>query len=275
MLSYTMAALADEGGPSLIISEKAMAPRPAPPAMVISCSQSMELGLEQQKALARVADYPRRVARLKWLWMDDPRAADRGHKASRPCSGASLCSRSSSQPANSRFPRCTDAGRSRLASAGASAVGAGRYYTERRSRSHHSSHSHSCHARHKCGKKRRAGREDPHIGPLTAAQIRELMSRDLTPEDYELLLLLDEGVKKAQTLPAGVASMLSRASGSSWIGEECRICLCALEEGEDVRTLPRCGHAYHAPCVERWLSESKASCPVCGTEVVLPIGRQA
>merc|ERR1719321_1958455 len=31
---------------------------------------------------------------------------------------------------------------------------------------------------------------------LSQAQIRELMSRDLTPEDYELLLLLDEGIQK-------------------------------------------------------------------------------
>lgn len=92
------------------------------------------------------------------------------------------------------------------------------------------------------------------------------MTRELTPEDYELLLLLDEGVKKAPTLSSGAAAALPRASGSIWVGEECRICLCALEEGEDVRALP-CQHWYHGPCVERWLTGSRSACPVCGAEV--------
>mmetsp|Transcript_16994 Transcript_16994/g.54443 ORF Transcript_16994/g.54443 Transcript_16994/m.54443 type:complete len:284 (-) Transcript_16994:25-876(-) len=118
----------------------------------------------------------------------------------------------------------------------------------------------------------RASREprpaQPQQGPLTAAQIRELMNRDLTPEDYELLLLLDEGVKRARTLTSGAAAALSQAPPcGSWVGDECRICLCALEAGEDVRVLPACGHAYHGPCVERWLSSSRATCPLCGTEV--------
>merc|ERR1711933_223622 len=79
-------------------------------------------------------------------------------------------------------------------------------------------------------------------GPLTAAQIRELMSRDITPEDYELLLLLDEGVvKKAKTMSPDTAALLPRATGVTWVDQECSICLCALEADEDIRMLPACG----------------------------------
>lgn len=101
---------------------------------------------------------------------------------------------------------------------------------------------------------------------MTQAQIRELMSRDLNPEDYELLLLLDEGLNKAKTMSPEIAAALPRATGSAWVNQECMICLCALEEDEDVRRLPGCGHLFHAPCAQRWLTSSKATCPLCGQE---------
>lgn len=92
------------------------------------------------------------------------------------------------------------------------------------------------------------------------------MSRDITPEDYELLCMLDEGVKKKSLMSLEAAAALPRATGTDWINEECRICLCALEEDEDVRMLPTCGHLFHAPCAERWLSTSKDTCPLCGQQ---------
>jgi len=94
------------------------------------------------------------------------------------------------------------------------------------------------------------------------------MSRELTPEDYELLLLLDDGLKKTRTLSAAAAQALPQAAADSgWMGEECRICLCQLDLDDDVRALPRCNHHFHAACAERWLTTSKASCPLCGLEV--------
>lgn len=93
------------------------------------------------------------------------------------------------------------------------------------------------------------------------------MTRELSPEDYELLLLLDEGVvKKTKTLSLETASALPSATGIAWINEACSICLCALEEEDDVRMLPTCGHFFHAPCAQRWLTSEKAVCPVCGQE---------
>ncbi|EYU19902.1 hypothetical protein MIMGU_mgv1a019310mg, partial [Erythranthe guttata] len=43
-------------------------------------------------------------------------------------------------------------------------------------------------------------------------------------------------------------------------GASCAICLCEFEDGEEVRTLPECAHAFHAPCIDMWLY-SHSNCP--------------
>ncbi|XP_078084136.1 E3 ubiquitin-protein ligase ARK2C [Mustelus asterias] len=47
--------------------------------------------------------------------------------------------------------------------------------------------------------------------------------------------------------------------------EKCTICLCMLEEGEDVRRLP-CMHLFHQVCVDQWLATSK-KCPICRVDI--------
>ncbi|XP_052194398.1 E3 ubiquitin-protein ligase At1g12760-like [Diospyros lotus] len=42
---------------------------------------------------------------------------------------------------------------------------------------------------------------------------------------------------------------------------ECCICLCAYEEGTELRVLP-CRHHFHCPCIEKWLCIN-ATCPLC------------
>jgi hypothetical protein len=106
--------------------------------------------------------------------------------------------------------------------------------------------------------------------PLNAAMMRELMCRELTPEDYELLLCLDEGVKNGKTLlGSNVAESLPVADvEGAWVGEACSICLSEMSSEDDVRALPLCGHCFHGPCAVHWLSTCKATCPLCGVEVV-------
>ncbi|GMH13692.1 hypothetical protein Nepgr_015533 [Nepenthes gracilis] len=45
-------------------------------------------------------------------------------------------------------------------------------------------------------------------------------------------------------------------------GLECAVCLSKFEEFEILRLLPKCKHAFHIDCVDRWL-ESRATCPLC------------
>ena len=56
---------------------------------------------------------------------------------------------------------------------------------------------------------------------------------------------------------------------SSSSAEECAVCISVLRDGETVRRLPACGHAFHARCINGWL-RGHATCPICraGIKVV-------
>ncbi|CAH8315204.1 unnamed protein product [Eruca vesicaria subsp. sativa] len=45
-------------------------------------------------------------------------------------------------------------------------------------------------------------------------------------------------------------------------GVECAICLNEFDDGEALRLMPSCSHAFHADCIDVWLS-SRSTCPVC------------
>ncbi|EEC81928.1 brassinosteroid-responsive RING protein 1 [Oryza sativa Japonica Group] len=64
------------------------------------------------------------------------------------------------------------------------------------------------------------------------------------------------------------------ASGSGSDGEEedgaaaeasprCAVCLAAVEEGAEVRQLGNCSHAFHLPCIDRWVDMGHFTCPLC------------
>ncbi|GLT51709.1 hypothetical protein SLA2020_251010 [Shorea laevis] len=45
-------------------------------------------------------------------------------------------------------------------------------------------------------------------------------------------------------------------------GLECSVCLSKFEDVETLRLLPKCKHAFHVNCIDRWL-ETHSSCPLC------------
>ncbi|OIT20779.1 putative e3 ubiquitin-protein ligase xerico [Nicotiana attenuata] len=51
-------------------------------------------------------------------------------------------------------------------------------------------------------------------------------------------------------------------SGSLLDSAECAVCLCKIEEGEEVREL-RCNHLFHTVCLDRWLGYGRMTCPLC------------
>ncbi len=52
-------------------------------------------------------------------------------------------------------------------------------------------------------------------------------------------------------------------------GDTCAICLDTLDEDDDVRGLT-CGHAFHAGCVDPWLTSRRACCPLCKADYYVP-----
>lgn len=52
-------------------------------------------------------------------------------------------------------------------------------------------------------------------------------------------------------------------------GDSCAICLDTLDDEDDVRGLT-CGHAFHASCIDPWLTSRRACCPLCKADYYTP-----
>jgi Ring finger domain len=112
--------------------------------------------------------------------------------------------------------------------------------------------------------------ESPAEQGLTEALMRELMTRELTPEDYELLLGLDAAVECKHLSEADLAEFNTRIHAASDCADgdavDCRVCLCEFEDEEEKMTLP-CGHEFHKVCVTQWLTTQSTQCPIDNLEV--------
>ncbi|CAI9768061.1 unnamed protein product [Fraxinus pennsylvanica] len=53
------------------------------------------------------------------------------------------------------------------------------------------------------------------------------------------------------------------------ISVECAVCLCRIDEGDEVREL-RCNHLYHRVCIDRWLGYGHKTCPLCRNNLKPP-----
>jgi hypothetical protein len=52
-------------------------------------------------------------------------------------------------------------------------------------------------------------------------------------------------------------------------GDSCAICIDTIEEDDDIRGLT-CGHAFHASCLDPWLTSRRACCPLCKADYYIP-----
>ncbi|CAM0945979.1 unnamed protein product [Alopecurus aequalis] len=76
------------------------------------------------------------------------------------------------------------------------------------------------------------------------------------------------GIDKA-ALAAMAPVFRFKAAEEDEAGQECAVCLGAMQDGDAVRALPGCRHAFHVGCVDVWLC-THATCPVCRARPALP-----
>lgn len=100
---------------------------------------------------------------------------------------------------------------------------------------------------------------------LMAFEVCDLLFRDITPDDYETLLRLDDTVARPTACPDNIET-LPTTSGEELCGQDCVVCLAAFQADDVVTTLP-CRHHFHRGCVAKWLAECRNSCPLCGGDV--------
>lgn len=104
---------------------------------------------------------------------------------------------------------------------------------------------------------------------LLVSEVSDILFRELTPEDYDLLVQLDESVIRPSNgrSSVGAVDALRMARPGEFLGENCMVCLLDFAPSDCVAALP-CKHLYHRDCVAKWLLERRGACPLCGVEVL-------
>jgi len=103
---------------------------------------------------------------------------------------------------------------------------------------------------------------------LRQAEALDMMTRELTPEDFEALSKLDESLPKRDTVEQTAVDSLQRRLGRDCTEADCGVCLLPLDPAKEAACLP-CKHAFHPACIGKWLTQCKNTCPLCSTPIDL------
>lgn len=93
-----------------------------------------------------------------------------------------------------------------------------------------------------------------------------LQHRDLTPEDYEVLLRLDDTVAPKTIDKSVLDTLKTDTVTETAVGDMCAVCMEPYELGQTRKHLP-CAHVFHAKCIDMWLENSSRNCPIDGLPI--------
>ena len=105
--------------------------------------------------------------------------------------------------------------------------------------------------------------EDLGISLSTFRELQLLQTREITAEDYELLMLLhakpNTKVLDEQQLRHVAFTFCATAAHE----DDCAVCLQSMSEGETLCRLACTGrHVFHSHCITDWLQTASRCCPV-------------
>jgi len=98
---------------------------------------------------------------------------------------------------------------------------------------------------------------------------RMLQYRNLRPEDFELLQLLDAALPARTCVQRSFVVRLPRFKACDVGVDKCLICLSDCEKDDELTQLP-CQHCFCTKCIEMWLTECRSHCPMCLAPVICP-----
>ena len=106
-------------------------------------------------------------------------------------------------------------------------------------------------------------------GGKNARDLANLQYREITPNDYELLLTLDESTPP-KTVSKNVLRAIATETVPLWMEETNHVCCICFElfQGK-MKELPHCGHCFHVSCIDKWLGTVSNVCPIDQQEVVV------
>lgn len=96
--------------------------------------------------------------------------------------------------------------------------------------------------------------------------LKEVQTTDSTVDKHDSSRAADEDEDDDddEHIPTALAPELLPNPGDS-----CAICIDTLEPDDDIRGLT-CGHAFHAGCLDPWLTSRRACCPLCKADYFIP-----
>ncbi|XP_074270439.1 uncharacterized protein LOC141594158 [Silene latifolia] len=113
---------------------------------------------------------------------------------------------------------------------------------------------------------------DQGDGRGTDGLIHENGDHDPMVVDHPIWLISTIGLHQSVI---NAITIVRYKSGDGLIdGSDCSVCLSEFQEGETLRLLPKCNHAFHIDCIDTWL-RSHTNCPMCRAAIIANSGRQS
>lgn len=103
-----------------------------------------------------------------------------------------------------------------------------------------------------------------HVEPDSLSTLKEVKTTTSTLDPKQAIAAEEEDEDDEENIHAAVPPELLQNPGDS-----CAICIDTLEDDDDVRGLT-CGHAFHASCLDPWLTSRRACCPLCKADYFVP-----